>query len=97
MKDEQLHRYKLALYGASGSGKTVFLAALAMSRVIYHPDFTITRLPLTGAAKQQEKELSEQERARMRRLKLAMNGWSKLLITCLANRCLRQTRRITRT
>ncbi|MBF0471191.1 MAG: hypothetical protein HQL48_07415, partial [Gammaproteobacteria bacterium] len=38
--------YKFALFGATGSGKTVFLAALAMNRISYHPSFSCTRVPL---------------------------------------------------
>lgn len=51
MNNKQLHSYKFALYGASGAGKTVFLAALAMDRIAYHPDFACTRIPLTESLK----------------------------------------------
>lgn len=39
--------YRFALYGASGSGKTVLLAALAMERINYHPNYTCTIVPMS--------------------------------------------------
>jgi hypothetical protein len=44
--DHHPKTYRLALYGASGSGKTILLASLAADRISYHPNYTCTRIPL---------------------------------------------------
>lgn len=42
--------YRFGLYGRSGSGKTCFLAALAMRRRPHPQNFTATRLPVKNGA-----------------------------------------------
>lgn len=44
--DHNPKTYRLALYGASGAGKTLLLASLAVDRINYHPNYTCTRVPL---------------------------------------------------
>lgn len=48
--DHNPKTYRLALYGASGAGKTLLLASLAVDRINYHPTFTCTRVPLGQSA-----------------------------------------------